>query len=265
MININFKYVLIAFLILVISSCAIVLLAINNNDESSSINLVTSIPQDAKTIISTVTSQTRKTSITKTKKTTITTKSRKSATKSSVTASRTKTTSFVTSVKFPLDINKVTKNELMQIDGIGEVTAKKILAYRKKIKCYSNLLQLKEVDGIGEATYLKLRKYLYVSKDKYRKMTENSITTTRPTSSTKTKATKQTYKAQLTIKRQMKMVNINTAESDELINSLLIDEDEALEIIDFREKIGGKYANTLELLMIMGESEYNRIKDYITI
>lgn len=266
MIDINFKYVLIAFLILIISSCAIVLLTISSNDEASSIKLVTSIPQDSKTSSGTAESQTNKTRTKETKKAASTDKEKRTIKKSTVTSSPAKTTSFVTSVSFPLDINKATKDELMQIDGIGEVTANKILSHRKKLKYYSNLLQLKEIDGIGEATYLNLKKYLYVSKDKYKKMSETSKTvTTKITSNSKTRATKHTYKAQLTTEKQMKMVNINTADKQELLDSLLINEDLASEIINFREKIGGQYANTLELLMIMEDREYNRIKDYITI
>ena len=45
----------------------------------------------------------------------------------------------------------------------------------------------------------------------------------------------------------------------------LIDEEEALQIIDFRKIIGGKYNSVLELVYELGESEYNRIKDYVTI
>lgn len=267
MIVINFKYVLIAFLILAVSSCAAVLLAVNSDDDSSTIKLVTSIPKDSQTTI-TVTSKVRQTKTTKVKKTTITTK-RQKVNKNSTTShstTKSKNTSLVTSVKFPLDINEVSKDELMLIDGVGDITANKILSYRKRIKYYTNLVQLKEVDGIGEATYLKLKKYLYVSKDKYKKINETSKTlTTKITSAAKKKATKYTYKAQLTEKKLMKTVNINTAEREELMSCLLIDEDEALEIIDLREKIGGQFANTLELLIILEDNEYNRIKDYITI
>ena len=65
----------------------------------------------------------------------------------------------------------------------------------------------------------------------------------------------------------MKIVNINTANKEELMESLIIDEEEATEIIGLREKVGGKYINKLQLLLAVKitESEYNRIKDYITI
>ncbi len=273
MIDINFKYVLIAFLILVISSCAIVLLTINSNDESSSIKLITSVTEDSSTSDSTETSQTRNKDSSGTRETQKTTGARRTIRKTT-TAGSNKTTTTTTQVKFPLDINKTTKDELMEIDGVGEVTASRILSYRKKLGYYSNLLQLKEVDGIGDATYKKLRKYLYVSKDKFKEMTESKGTSkneaaakTTKSKTIKYKTAKTTKTTQATTEKEMKIVNINTANKEELMESLIIDEEEATEIIGLREKVGGKYINKLQLLLAatITESEYNRIKDYITI
>lgn len=267
MIIINFKYALISFLILVVLCCATVLLTINSNDESSSVKLVTSISQGSDTDSDKETSHSiDKTKAEKTKKAASTAKSKRTAVKTSKAVSPKKTSSYAKQVKFPLDINKATKDELIQIDGIGEVTAKKILSYRKKHKHYSNLLQLKEIDGIGDATYMKLKKYLYVSKDMYREMSETLTTVkSKNTSKTKVKTTKCTSKTKVLTSKPMRMVNINTASKEELMDCLLIDEEEALQIIDFRKIIGGKYNSVLELVYELGESEYNRIKDYVTI
>lgn len=260
-------------MILVISSCTIVLLTINSNDESSLIKLITSVSEESETGESTETSQESKKKTEKTKGSKKTTESKRTRRRSTSTSSSKKTTTTAISVKFPIDINKATKSELIQIDGVGEVTANKILSYRKKLRFYSNLLQLKDIDGIGDATYDKLKNYLYVSKDKYIEFTETSKsvkTTTSKTTKSKTKTTKikttRVKKAtQTTMEKQMKEVNINTADKEELIDSLLIDEEEAKLIIDLRTDIGGKFTDTLELLYKIGKSEYNRIKDYVTV
>ena len=64
---------------------------------------------------------------------------------------------------FPKNINFITKDELMQIDGIGEKTATKILDYRLQNKGFKNINELLNIDGIGEKTLLKLKNYLYVN------------------------------------------------------------------------------------------------------
>jgi competence protein ComEA len=64
----------------------------------------------------------------------------------------------------PLDINLATESDLLLVNGIGEVTAKKILDLRSKLGRYKNIEQLTEIKGIKEKKLAKLRKYLYVQK-----------------------------------------------------------------------------------------------------
>lgn len=249
------------FLILAVSACAIVLLTNNHDGEDSKLSIVTSVSIESETSSSQKTSKTNTTVKNKSTKNHKNKSNKTSRKNSSATTRPTKTTTEIT-VKFPIDINKATKNELMEIDGVGEVIAKKIISHKKSIKYYSNLSQLKDISGIGDATYEKLKKYLYVSKDKYKDIPKEEQTSySRKNSDTTTKMPKYSIKAE----KQMKIVNINTAGKEELEECLLIDEKEALDIIKLREQVGGKYTNTLELLMTMEDSEYNRIKDYVTV
>ena len=73
-----------------------------------------------------------------------------------------------------LDINKVTEDDLLLINGIGEVTAKKILDLRSKLGRFRNIEQLMEIKGIKEKKLAKFRKYLYVEKTE--KITTNTYT-----------------------------------------------------------------------------------------
>ena len=56
-----------------------------------------------------------------------------------------------------LDLNKATKEELMDLPRIGETLAERILAYREENGGFMSTEQLMDVDGIGEATYASLK------------------------------------------------------------------------------------------------------------
>ena len=64
----------------------------------------------------------------------------------------------------PLDINQITEDELLLINGIGQATAEKILDLRNKLGRFHKIEQLMEVKGIKEKKLAEIRKYLYVEK-----------------------------------------------------------------------------------------------------
>lgn len=66
------------------------------------------------------------------------------------------------SVSFPINLNTCTKEELMAIDGIGDVRAEAILAYREQLGGYTSVEQLKDISGIGDVLYSKIAPYVFV-------------------------------------------------------------------------------------------------------
>ncbi|MCL2088366.1 MAG: helix-hairpin-helix domain-containing protein [Oscillospiraceae bacterium] len=60
------------------------------------------------------------------------------------------------------NLNTVTHEELCLIDGIGSVTAGRILAYRDDLGGYTEMEQVMNIVGIGEGTFNKLKEYLYL-------------------------------------------------------------------------------------------------------
>jgi len=59
----------------------------------------------------------------------------------------------------PLDLNRVSVEDLRLIPGIGESLACEIVAYRERRKGFRSVEELKNVKGIGEKKYKDLKKY----------------------------------------------------------------------------------------------------------
>ncbi len=183
--------------------------------------------------------------------------------------------------QFPVDINYVSKEQLMEINGIGEVTADKILNYRSEIGVIYNMDILTDISGIGENTLSLLKQYLYVSENDYRdivdyieteepKQTEivtsadtEAVFTEKPTETTTVTVSSTTVQT-TTSEPVMQCVNVNEADAEEISEKLLIDIELAQSIIDVREQIQ-VYTNTLELLYAKGmtQSKLAELWDYI--
>ncbi len=64
--------------------------------------------------------------------------------------------------KKSIDINQAGKNKLIQLPGIGEKTAEKIISYRKLSGGFKNLAEVKNVKGIGNKKFNRIKKYIYI-------------------------------------------------------------------------------------------------------
>ncbi len=62
----------------------------------------------------------------------------------------------------PLDLNRVSIEDLCLIPGIGESLAREIVAYREKRKGFQSTDELKKVKGIGEKKYQSLKNFFIV-------------------------------------------------------------------------------------------------------
>lgn len=52
-------------------------------------------------------------------------------------------------VTFPININRADKDTLMELPGIGEVMAERIIAYRNKHGSFTHVNELQYVEGMG--------------------------------------------------------------------------------------------------------------------
>lgn len=67
-------------------------------------------------------------------------------------------------IRYPLDINTATKEELQSLPGIGEVLSQRILDYREEHGPFAAADQLTNVYGIGEMLFRSIQDYVTVLK-----------------------------------------------------------------------------------------------------
>ena len=63
---------------------------------------------------------------------------------------------------YRLDINTATKIQFMELPGIGEVIAERILQYRDENGSFTAIDDLLNVEGIGESKFQQIEKFIRV-------------------------------------------------------------------------------------------------------
>lgn len=183
-----------------------------------------------------------------------------------------------TKIKYPIDINFATKEELCSLDGIGETISNRIIEYRKSNYFYS-IEDMKKVNGIGESFLTKNKDKIFVDTSRLPEITTiyhiktNTVTTTAQTTVvmtdmteiiiSETKIVTTTITSTESEEKELTPVNLNTATYEELI-SLPISPEIADQILELRNKIG-YFSSTRELYYIEGFSSelYNEIIKYV--
>lgn len=62
-----------------------------------------------------------------------------------------------------ININHAQKEELMLLDGVGEKTAERIIAYRQQQGMFENIADIQNVKGVGEKTFAEIAPYITVN------------------------------------------------------------------------------------------------------
>ena len=62
----------------------------------------------------------------------------------------------------PLDLNRVSVEDLCLIPGIGESLAKEIVSYRERRKGFHSVEELKNIKGVGEKKWKEFAEFFMV-------------------------------------------------------------------------------------------------------
>ncbi|MBR1393690.1 MAG: helix-hairpin-helix domain-containing protein [Ruminococcus sp.] len=163
---------------------------------------------------------------------------------------------------FPADINRVSFEQLNSVSGINRSVAESIIAYRDKRGVIRNFEELLDIYGIGERTLAVIRERFFISGDDYRelettvttsKTTTSKVTTSKPvtTKATTSRTSKQTTAVTEPEAKEMREVDIQTADADEIADALLIDPELAERLVQFREKIDA-FSDIREVMLVEG-------------
>ncbi len=79
-------------------------------------------------------------------------------------------------IDFPIDINIATEEELINIKGIGDVTAENIVSYRNEHGYFYSLNDLLNVDGIGDKKLKDISGFIFISPEISEKAPETEFT-----------------------------------------------------------------------------------------
>ncbi len=154
-------------------------------------------------------------------------------------------------IRYPLDLNSATAEQLMTIKGIGEKTAARIVLYAQAYGFYS-VEDLMEVEGIGKSAYEQIKTYVFADASKLPYKEQTSVTT----SATTTATTK--YVPKLPIE-------LNNASIEDLMWLDGIGQTLAIRIIAYGTQNGFYKVDDLLKVNGIGQSKFNAIKGYFIV
>jgi competence ComEA-like helix-hairpin-helix protein len=167
-----------------------------------------------------------------------------------------------------LDINSASAEELAQLEGIGQVLSEAIVDYRSENGDFSDIADIMNVPGIGQGRFDAICENIYVSVTSVPAVTTEETPEETPDEIAEEMPAPEPegseYEQEET--SELLLVDINTADQEQLMILPGMTEELAEQIISLRENIG-RFTDPYELLYCeeMTSERYNSLIDWITL
>ena len=189
-----------------------------------------------------------------------------------------------------IDINKATKEDLLQIDGIGQDIAENIIDYRSSHGKFGSVDELINVKGIGEKKLEVIKNYVYVEENENVSSNSESVTSisksnaAQPTTQIQTtkadeKSSAETTASATTVSATTDFPETTAAQTPKVtypieLNSATVDELMTLDgvggviagrIVDYAKQNGFYSVDELINVNGIGEKKLAAIKPFVTV
>jgi len=129
-----------------------------------------------------------------------------------------------------LNINQASVMDFLQLPGVGEVTARRIVSYRQRVGGFKSVFELRQVKGVSPSLLRRISTYLTLSGD-------------------------------TTLKR---LVDLNQASAKTLSTLPHVSPKKAQAIVTWRKRNGGFHrVEDLRLVGVLSPSQYEELRDWV--
>ncbi|MBQ8623626.1 MAG: helix-hairpin-helix domain-containing protein [Oscillospiraceae bacterium] len=166
-------------------------------------------------------------------------------------------------------INSATVEDFMRVNGIGEVKANSIISYRESLGGFESIYQLLDLNNLTSQNFEDIIVYFYFmgqTSDEHDSEKTDSVITENIDNVIDSPEEGEDYLSlnDTDIITTLRKVNINTASAIDISSCLLLDIEQAEQIVSMRERLG-VYNNIQEVLLcdLITEDIYSKIKEYL--
>ena len=168
--------------------------------------------------------------------------------------------------RYRIDLNLASREQLLQVPGIGDRTAEKIETFREKQGPFRSKTELTQIEGIGPAKYEKMEDWLTVQSAEVKTDSDSAPVASQPkrsvTNQSKSSSTRTRSKKEESIKEP---IDVNQADLKDLQKLPGIGPKLAQRIVDERAKSPFRAVEDLRRVSGIGPKILERLRPFVKV